>query len=215
MVRVFAIGNGPSLTSDMLARLGLEHTIGMNRLWMHPGLTFDPTYWVMADMQSLERADDIQGLLSVKSELYVNEHLLQKHDINPDVHVIDWCQHVHSNRPDEWHLPGWCSYGGSAAWAAQLAFEKGYDELYFIGCDLFEPWEPETPDPNHFHPDYARYRFARGEYIVPDMEATNDGLIHGHEVAKRELETREIAVYNATRGGKLEVYERVDFDSLF
>lgn len=199
----------------MLARLGSEHTIGMNRLWMHPGLNFDPTYWVMADMQSLERADDLEGILSVKSELYLNEHLIETIDFVPDANIVKWCGHVHSNRLDTWHLPGWCSYGGSAAWAAQLAYEKGYRELYFIGCDLFQHWEPETPDPNHFHPEYARYRFARGEYIVPDMDIVNDGLIHAHKVAKSELEAQGVAVFNATRGGKLEVYPRVDFDSLF
>lgn len=33
--------------------------------------------------------------------------------------------------------------------------------------------------------------------------------------AKKYAEEHGIKIYNATRGGKLEVFERVDFDSLF
>jgi len=32
---------------------------------------------------------------------------------------------------------------------------------------------------------------------------------------KRHCDSRGIQVYNATRGGKLEVFPRVDFDTLF
>lgn len=33
--------------------------------------------------------------------------------------------------------------------------------------------------------------------------------------AKRYADTHDIKIYNETRGGMLEVFERVDFDTLF
>ena len=39
--------------------------------------------------------------------------------------------------------------------------------------------------------------------------------MEGYMCAKEYAERHEIKIYNATRGGKLEVFERVDFDSLF
>ena len=37
----------------------------------------------------------------------------------------------------------------------------------------------------------------------------------GYEAAKKYAEMNEIKIYNATRGGKLEVFQRVEFESLF
>ena len=47
--------------------------------------------------------------------------------------------------------------------------------------------------------------------MPPDMAYT----FSAYEVAKENAEKKGIKIYNATRGGKLEVFERVDFDSLF
>ncbi len=40
-------------------------------------------------------------------------------------------------------------------------------------------------------------------------------MLAAYTEAKRYADTHGIKIYNATRGGKLEVFERVDFDSLF
>ena len=40
-------------------------------------------------------------------------------------------------------------------------------------------------------------------------------FITAYEVAKDYAKENDIKIYNATRGGKLEVFERVDFDLLF
>ena len=36
-----------------------------------------------------------------------------------------------------------------------------------------------------------------------------------YQAAEKYAEEHGIKIYNATRGGRLEVFERVDFDSLF
>lgn len=42
-----------------------------------------------------------------------------------------------------------------------------------------------------------------------------DRMILAYESAKKYVDSHNISIYNATRGGMLEVFERVDFDSLF
>ena len=43
----------------------------------------------------------------------------------------------------------------------------------------------------------------------------NQIIYQGYLAAQRESEKGEFRVYNATRGGELEVFERVDFDDIF
>ena len=42
-----------------------------------------------------------------------------------------------------------------------------------------------------------------------------DLQLAGYQKAKQYADAHGIKIYNATRGGKLEVFPRVDFDSLF
>ena len=40
-------------------------------------------------------------------------------------------------------------------------------------------------------------------------------MVLAYKSAKKYADSHGIRIYNATRGGKLEVFERIDFDSLF
>ncbi|MCK5617555.1 hypothetical protein KAR91_87635 [Candidatus Pacearchaeota archaeon] len=71
----------------------------------------------------------------------------------------------------------------------QIAKVEEYGPIYLIGCDL---------GTDHFDPDYGYWN------EMPEDEAKRT-QIHMHEIINSEVE-----VYNATVGGELEVYERVD-----
>lgn len=55
--------------------------------------------------------------------------------------------------------------------------------------------------------------FEQENQNSPQMWVHN--IIDAYEVAKRYGELHNIHIYNATRGGYLEVFERVNFDELF
>ena len=42
-----------------------------------------------------------------------------------------------------------------------------------------------------------------------------DMQLDGYKAAKKYAEENGIKIYNATRGGKLEIFERVEYDTLF
>ena len=101
----------------------------------------------------------------------------------------------------------------------QLAFYMGFTEVYLIGMD-FSYTIPASAiidglsitstedDPNHFHPDY----FGTGKkWHDPQL----DQVRKCYEHAKKVFEEQGRCIYNASKGGKLEVFPRVEYDRLF
>lgn len=108
----------------------------------------------------------------------------------------------------------------------QIAAYMGYSQIYLIGCDtdyevtktVREEKDKTAPgvaltskkddDPNHFDRRY----FGKGrKWHAPRPEMM---IMHyGH--AKEALDAIGVATYNATVGGRLEVFPRRDFDTLF
>ncbi len=66
----------------------------------------------------------------------------------------------------------------------------------------------ENNDPNHFDPSY----FGKGaKWHDPNV----DEMIRQYRNMRKGVEYHGGRIRNATRGGKLEVFERIDYDSLF
>ena len=110
--------------------------------------------------------------------------------------------------------------GGTVSYVAmQLAYFMGYDPVYIIGFDhsYSVPKDAQvegraitstSDDPNHFHPDYFGKGYRWHDPRVDRMEVAYGRAREAYEAAGRRI-------YNATAGGKLEVFERVAYDSLF
>lgn len=99
----------------------------------------------------------------------------------------------------------YCGYGGSGTVTyacIQLAVYMGFSEIYLLGVDCNYIAGSKN---NHFIEDM----------VEDKMNHKEDSMIKAYEYAKKYAEAHEIKIYNATRGGKLEVFERVDFDRLF
>lgn len=109
----------------------------------------------------------------------------------------------------------------------QFAAYMGFSEVYLIGCDTnyrvqktvkqegrpidgvgLQLTSTKDDDVNHFDPGY----FGKGrEWHNPQVGK----MIEHHRWAKEALRDTTTRVFNATVGGRLEVYPRVDFNSLF
>ena len=100
--------------------------------------------------------------------------------------------------------------------ALQLAFYMGFSKVILIGVDHnFTTQGPanttitsQGDDPNHFSPDY----FGKGfRWQLPDLP----GSERAYRLAKQGYETAGRQVVDATVGGKLAVFPKVDYASLF
>ena len=97
----------------------------------------------------------------------------------------------------------------------------GFSEIYLIGFDhnykipddakknnRSNEILSQSDDHNHFHPDY----FGKG-YRWHDPQV--DRMEKAYRKAKEAFEMDGRVIFNATIGGKLEVFKRVDYQSLF
>lgn len=96
--------------------------------------------------------------------------------------------------------------GNTVIYAAiQIAIYMGFKKIYLLGTDCnFTSKER-----------YSKIADYSSGVDVKGRE-TEDILISGYKEIKSFVERHsDSRIYNATRGGKLEVFERVDFDKLF
>ena len=215
--RGFIICNGPSLKAKDLDKLRNEITIASNLIYLiYEETDWRPTYYTVID-------DLVWAKIAGKIGKIVKQVIASK-NISPSLTEAAVYQFE-----DKGHAPyvendlafSGCLvdglYGGSTVTYTnlQLARHLGLNPVYLIGCDHYynEPSDTREGVPiqssavNHFSPRYRKI----GELVNP---APIDNMTRSFEVALKYCNATDFIIYNATRGGKLEVFERVDFDSI-
>lgn len=86
--------------------------------------------------------------------------------------------------------------------ALQLAVYLGFKEIYLLGVDC----SYKENKMEHFIKDYFCTKFNNSDHQL---------VMRAYQTAKAFADEHGIKIYNATRGGELEVFERKDFDSLW
>ncbi|MGH6944716.1 MAG: 6-hydroxymethylpterin diphosphokinase MptE-like protein [Geminicoccaceae bacterium] len=210
--RCFIIGNGPSLNRIDLTPLRTEVTFGLNRIYLLSGrLGFRPTYYVCVNRLVLEQfASEIAAVPAPKFLGWDGRHALTF----DDTMVLLRSQETPSFAAD----PGEGLWEGSTVTyvALQLAFFMGFTTVVLIGVDhRFSAGGPpgevvvaRHPDAEHFDPRY----FGPGvRWQLPDL-ATSE---QAYRMARQHFERHGRRVLDATAGGDLRVFERVDYGGLF
>lgn len=212
--RCFIVATGPSLTAkdlDILHRHG-EICISMNRIYnIFTGTKWRPDYYVIEDtimIEDLRReiADlelPVKFVPSVPASFWEQDNI--KNTIQYQLALLDNGEGMplFSSRAEN------CIYEGTTVTYAciQFAAYMGFEEIYLLGVD-FNYSEDLYDEKNHFQ-GYQNDKRVRLNAVSPKrMEAA-------YQCARRYAEENGIYIYNATRGGKLEVFERADFDTLF
>lgn len=221
--RCFLIGNGPSLRAEDLTVLhdAGEITFGFNRVYNIFGQTpWRPTFYISQDEKMLFGCVDTVNALHLPSKL-IPIQLNWWHDISVDgaeyFNIID--QQV--DNPAEFKFSDDISsgiYNSSTGMytAAQLAVYMGFKEIYFIGVDHHFRISQNNAGEivvDEKAKDYFsdKYNADKDKLYIPNTEKSTLTYV----AMKQHCDKRGVAVYNATRGGKLEVFPRVEFDSLF
>jgi len=211
--RCFIIGNGPSLRNTDMRFLKDEYTIGTNRIYLnYENMGFESTFYCAVNPNVLEQfAEEIDCVKSIK---FVRSES-RKHLKNTwNTFFMDSIPTIGFNENFEslsWH-EGWTV----TFCAMQLAFYLGFDTVILIGIDHFfkEAGEPNKlvtakgDDPNHFHPSY----FGKDvKWQYPDLKRSEQS----YRIAKEVFEKHGRRILDATVGGKLQVFPKVDYLSLF
>lgn len=222
--RVFIIGNGPSLNELDLTKLKDEVTIGFNSIFLaEKDMGFAPTHYVVEDLFVAEdRADRINAYVGPEQKWFGN---YLRHCLKKDMKTV-WLnvRMRYDNYPS---FPYFSPNAARQVWTGgtvsfigmQLAYYFGAKEVYLIGFDhsydIPDDADVEglaitsnSDDPNHFHPDYFGKGFRWHDPLLERME-------QAYAKTRTYYEQNGRSIKNATAGGKLEVFERVDYESLF
>jgi hypothetical protein len=96
----------------------------------------------------------------------------------------------------------------------QMAVYMGFKEIYLLGMDHNFSREKQGDGSIATKENVRNHAAILGNYglwgVAEPVKTTN-----AYKSAKNYADGHGIKIYNATRGGKLEVFERVDFDGLF
>ena len=216
------VGNGPSLTAEDLQTLH-DHqiiTFATNRVFnIFEKTDWRPTYYVSQDILLMEDIQQVIAEMPVQGRFVpINLKWSKGVDIpNADYFLIDYKSELKDTYRLSLDIPHPIRGRGTVTVTClQLAIYMGFSKIYLIGVDhnfakMYYNDGRVVEDnsiKNHFTDKYDEGIYDQGFHVDDATRAYMDV-----ELLTRKLGTCK--VYNATRGGKLEVYERVDFDTLF
>jgi hypothetical protein len=211
--RCFIIGNGPSLKETDLSRLRGEFTFGVNRIYlMFPELGFPTSYYLSVNSLVIEQcAEDIRALPIPKFLSWRSHNLVKPTEDMAFLHT------TYSGPMFARDARGRIWEGATVTNVAlQLAFHMGFETVILIGVDhsYNTRGKPNTTvvsqgdDPNHFHAGY----FGKGfRWQLPDLDTSE----RGYHLARAAYESAGRQVLDATIGGKLAIFPKIDYLSLF
>lgn len=211
--RIFIVGLGPSLnTSDLeILKEQNEISISMNRIYkIFEKTNWRPSYYIATDTGFIRESineyikadldyyiigdtcgDDINDLLSIKlGKRFYKLHLRRDYRI--------------SGLPEfsEDMTRGAIGAGSVSYVALQLAMYLGASEIILIGFDNALV-KNNSKKYRHFFEETKLNSVNYGSYVF-----------RAFEKAKDFANKKNVKIYNASRGGELESFERKEFDEL-
>lgn len=220
--RCFIIGNGPSLRLEDLEKLRLneEYTFASNGIF----LLFDqtnwrPTYYTFMDpggYQKLTQIYDVPCGEFPQKEAYLSSKIHPKRLTGKERFChIDHGNHTKTRmltrnmkRESDISVSIYEMYTVTNM-AIEIAMYMGFREIYLLGVDCDYSKDKmhvvETDLDDHIRHNLGKRRMM--DYTVSFMR-------DAYSCMERAARKEGVKIFNATRGGKLEVFERVDFDSI-
>lgn len=225
--RCFIIGTGPSLKIDQLSCLKNELTFSLNSIYkIFDQTDWRPTFYFNNDIMlnykmkvpQNVRYNDLKKCLKkyrfenafISSSQYDNEIL----EINPNVIFLPTVDYLYQFFQPK--IPYWgdkCdkkvqAYGTTVYLIMQLVVYMGFSEVYLLGMDC-----DYTSEKKHI---YKQSSYEDNLYVSHAVsKSLEDALIKGYSAIKYYADKKKIKIYNASQGGKLELFERVSFEDLF
>ncbi len=219
--RIFIIGNGPSLNQMPLYLLKDEYKMCFNRFFlMVERLNWKPDFFATTD------SSIVKDIAEELNEIAIPQ---VKYAFFPDLHPTNTNYKKYIKERDNvfWlyvDKPGFsdnlpfCGINQTVVNAGiQVAAYLGFSDIYVIGVDMtfldmkvkkinsYE-WVSDQDDRNHFDPRY----FSKGRvYHNPNLT-----MPESFDACRDFYADKDVNIYNAGYGGKLESFPRVKFEEV-
>lgn len=216
----FVIGNGPSLSKndlDMIYKANMK-AFGCNSIYKAYNKTkWRPDYYVVVDVNGIEMAkDDLQYISDNCIYLFSRSNGRLRYCVDKYKNIRLF-KSVFSESEENFSFSDDCSehlfIGHTVTYAMlQLAVYMGFKKIYLLGIDhqyatQFVNGIEEKNNVKNYS-SLLEEDDVGGFYLI-------DKTTLAYRAARKYADEHGIHIYNATRGGKLEVFERVDFDTIF
>lgn len=208
--RCFIVATGPSLTFEHLALLQNEYCFGLNSIVKVLGDTgWRPTYYGIQDSNVYEKLED-DIIKSDLNTIFVGHRLQNRFASAKSFIPFFHFSCFHGRHGEIVPLTSGFSknieqivYDGySISYSMlQLAVYMGFKEIYLLGTDC-------SYDVN------GKQHFVESGFFDKQASSVGERMIYAYTHAKRYADKNGIKIYNATRGGMLEVFERVDLENV-
>ncbi len=216
--RCFIVGNGPSLTAEDLDKLRNEITFAFNRIYyIFDKTDWRPTYYCSEDDKTIFKSKEEINNLKIENKFFpVNFPWDYKiHFKNAKYYIFKFGDRNVEPKFSEDIVKG-IYWGNTVAYTAiQMAVYMGIREIYLLGVD--HNFSKMVNDKGEIVIDKTAKDYFTEEYnvdkqdlYIPNIEVSTRAFT----AAKKYTDDHNIKIFNATRGGKLEVFERVDFDKI-
>lgn len=215
--RCFIIGTGPSLKIADLEVLKNEYTFAPNRIYeLLDNTDWYPTYYMCQDHKIIQTfADKIKSIKSKLSFLPVN----YKNEFNDSKYyffVLKEQLYYPTDAPFSKEVSRFIGQGYTVTYGAiQMAIYMGFSEIFLLGIDHnYNIIRDAKGRPVRVENGSDNYSQGMVNYMdMKNLPRVEESTI-AYETAEKISRKMGVRIYNATRGGKLDVFERVDFDSI-
>lgn len=239
--RCFILATGPSIKEQDLTVLKGELCIAVSHFFLHKDLdVVSPKYHVLAPYHPPFGFDDIRTVFAGMKKYYKNKpmvfcghrpyeysiyNFLQKHPEYKDENnfFLDYSlssilDEENYNKEECWDICKKPFEIRSVIYSAiQVAFYMGCKEIYLLGCDHDYLNDTQRVSNHHF------YREEDGTSDVANLSAFTTERWFGeyhtrwrdYRLINTYLTQKGCSIFNATKGGMLDVFPRVDFTEMF
>lgn len=216
--RIFIVCTGPSLKIEDLEKLSEEHEIcmSMNNVFrVFEQVKWRPDYYFAVDVTCLKYMKDEIISMDVNNKFIADLNMSFYDGSIPDNICKFHCRFEDRDkikRTFSEDIPTWVStsFDSITYICIQFAVYMGAKEIILIGCDNSFNTKNSRKKESHFIDNYYK-----GLPQNVNCYVNKECILNAYKCAKEYADSHGIKIYNATRGGELEVFERVDFDSLF
>lgn len=218
--RCFIIGNGPSLETKDLERLKNEVTFASNQIYnIFDNTYWKPTYYTIFDervgrsiMKSgmYEKINDCQCKMKFVRE---QGYLIYRNFRAPICYLHSWYDRKYLDLPNfsEELDKGVFSIATVTYVMIQIAHYMGFSEIYLLGMDNRYGRTLNRDGSITINEGLKSYFGDQIQNVSPVATWEMDTA---YEYAEKYSRSHGFRIYNATRGGFLETFERVNLDEV-
>ncbi|MET3655505.1 6-hydroxymethylpterin diphosphokinase MptE-like protein [Sporosarcina psychrophila] len=210
--RCFIIATGPSLSLSDVEKLENEYTISMNSMCLALDKTnWRPTYYGIQDENVYEKIESVLKSANLPNVL-ISDNIAKRFSINSSwiQYPLNIAYHSYEQGYEQRYFAKFSDncyravYDGYSVTYSliQLAVYMGFNEIYLLGADT------------NYSKDKTKQHFVESGHFDPLYKTAGERMIIAYKVAKEYADSHGINIYNATRGGMLEVFPRVDLDEV-